>query len=173
MKYLIIPLLFWMAAFQNATFGQHIITGKTKPVTLNIEPDYEFTLPPNLYVKLNYLDDNKNGILEAEEKSMLNLAITNKGKGQAQGLKVSITSAGDNMGLRVGNEIFIRSIKPGETKEVSIPINASFNVKTAENKLQINVSEHFGYDMDPAMLYITTLEFQKPLARRSLQLRRS
>lgn len=126
-----------------------------------IEPVYEFTLPPNLFVNMDYKDDNQNGILEAEEKSKLKLTITNKGKGPAQGLKATITTQSYDPAFKIGPEVFIRMIKPEETKTIEIPIEAGFNIKSNEHKLQINVTEHFGYDMDPALLVLNTLEYQK------------
>lgn len=155
-------LIVLTAIISSELISQRVISGKTKVVRMDIEPEYEFTLPPNLFVKLNYEDDNNNGILEAEEKSKLTLSITNMGKGPAQGMKVNITTQSFDPALQIGDEVFIRMLRPDETKEVIIPVNAGFEVKTDEHRLQINVAEHFGYDMDPAILKLTTLEFQKP-----------
>ncbi|MHC1704128.1 MAG: caspase family protein [Tenuifilaceae bacterium] len=148
--------------FSGEIMSQGEKSYKSKPVKMNIEPTYEFTLPPNLFVELDYKDANQNGILEAEEKSTLKLAITNKGKGPAQGLKVFTTSKSKDPNLIIGPEVFIRMIKPDETKLVEIPIEAKFDIKSNEHKLKINVTEHFGYDMDTTTgLIFYTLEYQK------------
>lgn len=162
MKNLVIILLLSLIAQCNIIYAQREISGTTPAKRMTIEPEYKFTLPPNLFVRLSYFDDNNNGILEAEENSNLVLAITNKGKGPAQGMKVNISTQYYAPALTIGNEVYIRILNPEETKEVIFPINAGSQVKTGEHKLQINVSEHFGYDMDPALLKLTTLEYQKP-----------
>ncbi|MGD9978353.1 MAG: hypothetical protein AB7S54_10515, partial [Bacteroidales bacterium] len=158
-KYIIILTLIIISV--GLISAQNEKSFKSNSIKMAIEPVYEFTLPPNLFVNMDYKDDNQNGILEAEEKSKLKLTITNKGKGPAQGLKATITTQSYDPAFKIGPEVFIRMIKPEETKTIEIPIEAGFNIKSNEHKLQINVTEHFGYDMDPALLVLNTLEYQK------------
>ena len=40
-------------------------------------------LPPNIFVELQFVDDNANGLLEAEENARLILKIRNEGNGPA------------------------------------------------------------------------------------------
>jgi hypothetical protein len=143
-------------------FGQEVISGKSSIKNFNIEPKYERGLPPNLFVDLNFEDENGNGILESEEKATLKLVVTNKGKGKAQGLNIHIDDnfKDENFSFNDNKQIYF--LNPGESTEINIPIEAGFDVKTAEHKLKINVTEHFGYDMDPAFLVLNTLEYQKP-----------
>ncbi len=145
----------------SAVMGQ-TVKGKTKTVKMKFEPQYEFTLPPNLYVNMDFADANGNGLIEAEETAKLTLNIENKGTGPAQGLKVKLTSQTYDPEFKIGDEVFIREIEPGASKQVILNLEAGFNVKTNEHKIQINVTEHFGYDMDPATLVLNTLEYQKP-----------
>jgi hypothetical protein len=142
-------------------FYAQIFTGETKAVNLKMEPQYKLTLPPNLYVNMEFSDANGNGIIEAEEKATLTLEIFNKGAGPAQGLSVKLTSLNYDPAFTIGDEIYIRSIEPGQSQKIEIPFIAGLNVKTNEHKIQINVKEHFGYDMDPATLILNTLEYQK------------
>lgn len=118
--------------------------------------------PPILYAELNYSDDNNNGVLEADEKSILSIRIYNRGKGKAQELKVSITDNQHDAEFKIGDGIAIPAIEAGASYLVKIPINAGFNIKSLKHKLKISVSEHFGYDMDPAYLILQTMEYQKP-----------
>jgi hypothetical protein len=143
-------------------FGQNIIEGRSSAKKINLEPKYEKGFPPNLFVDLSFEDANGNGIIESDESAELKLTIINKGKGKAQGLNVIIEDNIKDYSFTIDDKKKIYFINPDESVDVTIPIKAGFNVKTAEHKLKINVKEHFGYDMDPAILILNTLEYQKP-----------
>ncbi len=159
MRKIALPLFAFLIVFNaNAQFDSN----KSKSQKVTLKPQFEFTLPPNLYVEMDFSDDNGNGIIEAEEKAKLILNITNKGDGPAQGLKVKLTSDTQDSEFKIGDEKYIRQIPPKSSERVEMNIEAGFNVKSNEHKIQINVTEHFGYDMDPATLVLNTLEYQKP-----------
>jgi len=152
-------------------FGQKVIEGKSSAKKINLEPNYEKGFPPNLFADLRFSDANGNGIIESEESAELRLTITNKGKGKAQGLIITVNTIPENTkeinnfkdnDLIIDDKKKIYFIEPEESVEVLIPIKAGFNIKTAEHKLKINVREHFGYDMDPAYLVLNTMEYLKP-----------
>lgn len=117
--------------------------------------------PPILYAELNYSDDNNNGVLEANEKSVLSIHIFNRGKGKAQSLKVSITDNQHDEGLKISDGITIPVIEAGASYLMRIQINAGLNIKSLKHKLKISVSEYFGYDMDPAYLILQTMKYKK------------
>jgi len=146
----------------TAGFAQNTQHFKSKSKHYNIQPAYERGLPPNLFVELNFHDENQNGILEATETGSLNLTITNKGKGPAQGLEISILDEVSDTEFRIDDKKDVPFIFPDSSKKVIIPINAGLDVQSAEHKLMINVTEHFGYDMDPAYLILNSLEYLEP-----------
>jgi len=111
---------------------------------------------------MEFSDANGNGILEAEESSILRLRITNKGQGVAQGVRIKLINQSNTSGISIGDDLYYREIKPDETKIAEIPIKADMNIKTSECKITINVTEYFGYDVDLAYLVINTYEYQKP-----------
>ena len=158
-KIIYLTLFIFLSGF---LYGQKVIEGRSSAKKIHIEPTYEKGFPPNLFVDLSFTDDNGNGIIEAEESAKLNLTITNKGKGKAQGLDVMIEDNIYDKSFTIDDKKKIYFIKPNESVDITIPIKAGFNVRTAEHKLKINVKEHFGYDMDPAILILNTLEYQKP-----------
>lgn len=143
-------------------YGQKVIEGRSSAKKIQIEPAYEKGFPPNLFVDLSFTDDNGNGIIEAEESAELNLTITNKGKGKAQGLNVIIEDNILDPSFTIEDKKKIYFINPNESVDISIPIKAGFYVYRAKHFLKINVKEHFGYDMDPAVLILNTLDYQKP-----------
>ena len=156
--FLFLALLSWMMH----TVAQTVVSGKSEPTKIFIKPEYKRGLPPILYADFEFNDENGNGIIEANEKATLSVLITNKGKGAAQDLAVSV---GDNKPDRyfiIGSTGVIPFLMPDQSIKVVIPLEAGMEVRSEEHKLEINIREHFGYDMDPGFLNITTLKFREP-----------
>jgi hypothetical protein len=158
MKKIALLLIVCFAFTANA---QKVITGTSK-TNFKFKPTYERGIPPNLFVELNFEDDDGNGILENKETARIRLTIKNKGNGPAQGLLITVKDNVYDTEFTIIDKKEIAYIQPGKSVEVIIPIHAGFRVKTAEHKLEISVTEHFGYDMDPAYLILNTLEYLKP-----------
>ncbi len=158
MKKIALLLIVCFAFTANA---QKVITGTSK-TNFKFKPTYERGIPPNLFVELNFEDDDGNGILENKETARIKLTIKNKGNGPAQGLLITVKDNVYDTEFTIIDKKEIAYIQPGKSAEVIIPIHAGFRVKTAEHKLEISVTEHFGYDMDPAYLILNTLEYLKP-----------
>lgn len=137
----------------------------TSSFTINsreqLATSFERGLPPNLFAELNFKDDNGNGILEALEKAELKINIINKGKGKAQGLSITVEDNLNDSCLIIESR-YTNVLAPGDNCTVTIPIKAALDIKTSEHKLKINVREHFGYDMDPAYLMLSTYAYQEP-----------
>jgi len=157
-----VTILFFSVLFAFHSYSQKVISGKSQVTPVKLTPEFKRGIPPNLFVKYEFLDNNRNGILEANESANLSIEITNKGKGAAQGLfvKVSDNILDKELNIEYGKEIVF--IYPDQKVEVNLSIKAGFLIKSAEHKLEISVSEHFGYDMDPAYLILSTLKFQEP-----------
>jgi len=121
------------------------------------------SLPPNLFADLSFSDDNGNGILENRENAELRINISNQGSGDAMLLNVNVSSNFNDKSFKLQNASqAINLIKPGESKQIVIPITTDIDLKTASHRLTINVSEHYGYDMDPAFLVLNTFAYQPP-----------
>ena len=118
-------------------------------------------LPPDLFAELNFKDDNNNGILEALENATIFIKITNKGKGNAQDLKVHVEDNLTDNDLTIG-DFSLNLLEPGKSIDISIPIKAGLNIKTTEHRLKLKVAEYFGYDMDDAFLILNTFAYQPP-----------
>lgn len=155
----IISVLF-ISLFINNVAAQQIKSNVKKVKITTAE--FKRGLPPNLFAELSYTDNNNNGVLECEETSVLKIKITNKGKGKAQGLNVKVSDDLMDKNLIIGDNIQIARIEPNESVTVEIPIKTRFDIETNKHKLKIDVTEHFGYDMDPAFLRLSTLEYQQP-----------
>ncbi len=158
-----ITLLFLSIIFSaGMVFSQKIISGKSEPTSIKLHPKYERGIPPNLYVDLSFEDENSNGILEPGETALLKLTISNKGKGAAQGLVVLVEDNMNDSELIISDGRKIPYVYPNKSVQVDIPLKANFAISSAEHKLKISVSEHYGYDMDDAFLVLNTLEYLAP-----------
>jgi len=170
----IIILIISLTLLVSGSHAQKTISGKSGLIkNFNIKPKYKRGLPPNLYVNLSFEDDNSNGILEPDENAILRLSITNEGKGPAQGLLVNVKQdlpvlEGSrwlntyDAPLTIDDGRKVPYIYPGQTVDLDINIGASFGIKTAEHKLEITITEYYGYDMDPAYLILNTMEYLEP-----------
>jgi len=154
-------LLFFIKVCTFVLFAQ-VIKGRSENVPLKMEQKFEFTKPPILYVDMKFSDDNGNGIVEADEKAVLTIVISNKGAGSAQGLKVKTTSNNNDPNFQIDSEFSINEIKPGNSDTVLVEMYAGMNVLSREHHIDITITEYFGYDMDPAALILNTLEYQRP-----------
>lgn len=146
----------------SGSHAQKTVSGKSKSTRLVLKPEYKRGLPPNLFVNLSFEDDNNNGILEPNESAVLSLRITNKGKGPAQGLLVKVKDSYFDTDFTIKDGKRIPYLYPGQTVEVEIKLHAGFDIKTAEHKLEIVVTEYYGYDMDAAYLVLNTMSYLEP-----------
>ena len=133
----------------------------TQTISLTTRTPVVRGLPPDLFAELNFKDDNNNGILEALENATLYIKITNKGKGNAQDLKVRIEDNLTDNDLTIG-DYFLKLLEPDNTISISIPIKAGLNIKTTQHRLKLKVAEYFGYDIDDAFLILNTFAYQPP-----------
>ncbi|MFN8257401.1 MAG: caspase family protein [Bacteroidales bacterium] len=115
-------------------------------------------LPPNLFVELYFSDANGNRIIEANENAELTILISNLGKGDAYNLNFHILDDKGDINLKIVDPKEIKVLKPNEIKQITVPISANYFIKTSEHKLQINVTEKYGYDLDPAYLILQSIE---------------
>jgi hypothetical protein len=142
--------------------SQVVLSGQSQPTRLVLKPDYKRGLPPILYADMSFADANNNNILEADETATLTIDISNKGKGPAQSVVVSLTDLSHDPALIIGNAQTIPFIYPDQKVRVTIPIRAGMDIGSGQKKLVINIRENFGYDMDPAYLLLNTLAFREP-----------
>ncbi len=157
-----ILLLCFLTFAVSINFAQKTISGNSGSTRLVLKPEYKRGIPPNLFVNLSFEDDNGNGILEPNENAIIKLRITNEGKGPAQGLLIKVNDSNYDSELIINDGKKIPYIYPNQTVEVDIKLSAGFNVKSAEHKLEIIITEHFGYDMDPAYLILNTMKYLEP-----------
>ncbi len=158
LKLLLIPASF---VFLYPFESQNVIHQQSSPKSFDLKPKYERGLPPNIFASLEFSDANGNGIIEAEEDATLILTLINKGKGNAQDLHINITDNNQDTAFDYKKNEIVYMLHPNDSARIIIPMHAGFRVKSGNHQLAIEVKEKFGYDMDPATLKLSTLEFQK------------
>ena len=159
-KYIFVILLSILLVSQSN--AQQIISGRSTSTNLEIIPKYVRGMPPNLYLAVDFLDDNDNGFLEADERAEIKLSIANLGKGPAQGITVKVNNSVYDPNLKILDEKIIPFIFPNDTVTVIIPLYAKMGITQKEHKLEIIVAEYFGYDMESAYVVLNTMKYLKP-----------
>ncbi|MBO7588693.1 MAG: caspase family protein [Bacteroidaceae bacterium] len=140
---------FVMASAQSANSGI---------ITFSLDQVSELFMPPELYIDVDFIDENSNRILEALESGVFRLTLSNRG-GNADNVSVAILNP-MSKGLMLEKRIINTSVKSNEETVIDFPISATIDVPTDSAKLDIKVSEALGYDLN-ATVGFTTYEFLK------------
>lgn len=122
------------------------------------------TAPPKLLAKnIEFLDQNRNNLIEPDETSKINFTIHNQGLGPAYGITVNLTDNNNTDGLSFSTKKHISALKPDEYIDISLPIRSSIDIATTVAKFQIDITEANGFDLDKINLEVSTQEFIQPL----------
>ncbi len=137
---------------------------KFKVGSLGKPEELEASGPPDLYSQLSFKDDNNNGILENRESGIVTVKISNKGKGKAKNIKVSVSeeAATPDPALIIEKPKIVETLIPKKDVTLSFRIYATKNIKSGEKKFKITGLEEEQYDMEESYLVLNTEEFQRP-----------
>jgi hypothetical protein len=131
-----------------------------------ISNDIADNKPPLLELtEIAFTDANGNNRVDAFEQCNISFTIANKGKGNANNLKVLLQNSGLISGLVFEKTTLIGKIEPGKIQKVSIPISSDVNLTTGKANFQISFEEDKGFPPDAFELNIDTREFSKPDVR--------
>ncbi|KAB2924184.1 MAG: hypothetical protein F9K22_06980 [Bacteroidetes bacterium] len=120
--------------------------------------------PADLVAQLSFKDENGNGILENRERATVTVKIVNKGIGNAENLKVSITddSKTPDRAIYMDRPKTVDLIPPKKEATLVFNILAGKGVKTGVRKFVITGEEKNQYDLETAYLELSTQEFEPP-----------
>lgn len=133
----------------------------SQPMNFRIEKE---VLPPLLRVmphSQTFVDQDKNGVIDANEQCMIRFEITNDGRGDGYGCVARITATGTTDGLTI-QDVPLPVIPRGTKKWIEVPIKANANTKTGEIQFSIVVDEPNGYGTDPITAKIGTHKLKTP-----------
>jgi hypothetical protein len=119
-------------------------------------------VPPNLTMKVVFVEPNGNGFLDAEEKGKIKVSIFNSGQGSAMGVFVKLKSEKENINLSFESSKIIGEVPVGQTETAVFYVNASKSVSRLENRFTISATESYGFPPDPTQISFETFPFIPP-----------
>lgn len=137
----------------------------SKVVKFIFDESVDVFMPPELYVDIDFIDDNNNKILEANESGTIQMIIQNRG-GNADKVKIDLSLDKDAQWMTFTTPFnnIITSILSDSEKKIDISFRANRYVPTDSIKMRMKISEPLGYDIKAEMV-LTTFELQKPLIK--------
>ena len=124
--------------------------------------------PPYLEIvngSLSFQDENDNGKIDANEKSVIYFQLKNTGMGPGLNLKVSVTEKNGIGGLQINDGNYIGKLNINEERQVQVPVYAGMGLPNGRALFQIKVDEANGFDSDPVEIEIETKAFKAPLVK--------
>lgn len=79
-------------------------------------------------------DDNRNGILEPEERAAIVFNVTNKSQEDVSELKFLISADPVQQGIKFWELVYVGYIPSGQSKKISIPIKAGINLSPGTSR---------------------------------------
>jgi len=119
-------------------------------------------IPPELTMRVAFVEPNGNGFLDAGEKGQIKVTIANNGKGSAVGVNVNLRPDVKDPAVTTDVAKFIGEIPAGQSKSVALETNASKSVKRQTNQFTISATEAYGFPPDPLQVSFETFPFIPP-----------
>jgi len=143
--------------------GSRFQIGPVKENTILVaHDDNKAVVPPNLSMRVAFLEPNANGFLDANEKGKVKVSISNTGKGSAFGVYVYLDSIESSKELTFESSKFLGEVPAGDTKRVEFEISASNSVNRMEHLLKVFAIESYGFPPDPTLINFETFPFIPP-----------
>lgn len=132
------------------TFGEHIaLAGGTLSTDL----------PPQLEVlSVQFQDNDEDQVLSAGENAQIRFTLTNKGQGTSR----MIVLAGESDFATSGLLAFLDDLKPGETKDVFVPMAGPKELTDGAITLLFRISDGAGFGAAPVALKLETKSYRLP-----------
>ena len=147
----------------HPTTGSKFMIGPQKDIDLApVLAEKTSLVPPDLSMRVAFMEPNGNGFLDAEENGKIKVSISNSGKGSAMGVFVDLKPEISNKNISSERSKVIGQIQPGETKTMEFEINAFRSVTRMMNRFTVNATESYGFPPDPAQISFETFPFIPP-----------
>lgn len=113
---------------------------------------------PNLVATADFLDPNRNQILDAEETAELLITLTNQGRGEAFKIDVEPHLEGKVVGVTLSpaKALSIESLAGGESRSLKFRLKADEEVPAQRIRIQIRVKELNGFEPAPVEVNLAT-----------------
>ena len=120
------------------------------PAVLNIVPG-----------TLQFLDQDNNNVIDANEKCQIRFQVVNSGRGDGYGCVARTTFTGNTQGVSI-SDVHLPIIPAGSKQWVEIPIIADASTQTGEIALNIVVDEPNGFGTEKIESTIGTHKLKTP-----------
>ena len=133
-------------------------------------PIYSFSIrkkvePPILELvagSLQFIDEDGNGALDANEACSLQFSVTNDGLGDGYGLQAIAQISGATSDIRLEKVTDLPVAHLGEVTTFSLPLTAGMNTVDGRLELSIEVTEPNGFGLDAIVVDLEVRAFQSP-----------
>jgi hypothetical protein len=145
--------------------SSQVISGETKSIKIrSTEVKRVPENKPPLEANAVFSDQNKTGILEADENGIIEVEIRNNGIKTAYDVKVSCTEPErQTKGLTLSSPVSAGDILSGESRKVSLALSADSQIGNQEIRLLITVTDRTGNRAEPVTLGIRSRPVYAPV----------
>lgn len=126
---------------------------KLVPSDAPVKPPY----PPELSVRATF----SNEILKATESGKINITINNKGKGNAENVRISMSS--NNPNITVKDSKTIGTIQANSSQTAILSITGKETLKSGNSLIEINLTTEYEHSAKTSISIPTQALFVKPL----------
>lgn len=144
-----------------ATISLFAQSNISEPMSFHIEKDVVLPLLRVMPHSQSFVDQDKNGVIDANENCAIRFEITNEGQGDGYGCVARITTTGTTDGLTI-KDVPLPVIPHGTKKWIEIPIKANAYTRTGEIQFSVVVDEPNGYGTDSITGKIGTHKLKTP-----------
>ena len=140
------------------------IIAHSNPTSGWVQVNIDVSIPPLLKVipnTLQFIDENQNGAIDANENCKIRFKIKNDGKGKAYDCTTIFNAIGTKNGLII-NDVQLPIISAGEERWVEIPIKANEYTQNGTIQFSVVVNEPKGFGTDPIKGTIHTHKLKTP-----------
>jgi hypothetical protein len=152
------------------SLNAQVISGKSEAKKLNLSTStptskvaFVKEVPDLVITGEQFIDENGNNIIDANEKCKINFNVDNIGKGLAKKVTVKVSTKGEKLaGLTFTGQVDLGDIAGDNKLQVTIPISSATNLADAVAEFVIEVREEMGFDAFPLEMKIETRRFASP-----------
>lgn len=163
MKTQIVLLL--LIAFSVVVQGQ-VVSGKSEKKKITIakpEKTVVTKICDLIITGEQFIDENQDNFINANEKCQINITVENIGTGKAQNVQVRTSLKNESFpGLTFEELISLGDLEANTSRNVSIPIEGQIYIDDGLAEFVIEVLEERGLDAFPLEIKIETKKFARP-----------
>jgi tetratricopeptide (TPR) repeat protein len=122
------------------------------------------TNPAQLVIRINeFLDGNKNKVIDAGEAFAITFTITNQGAGEAYNVRIRLSEQqGWDTFFDGAKEMDGGNISGGESKQYTMRYIVDKSLPQGDAVINLYAFEANGFDADPAELLVSTMDYAMP-----------